>query len=275
MCFELHVLGHMGNILVPYGVCPYEWSIVWIVSQQNGKLPQSLWGCQTTIDIDCKCLVVIETFAVSELNKRKSMRVLYLSPLRRCFQNIEDAKCSWKSTSKCLLWKHQQFVKVGKCILACCQTFTLLTDFKAAEICYGLSSIHRCNVRGQSDSCWSALVLLAYWPCKSQLISTASLCAIHMHIYLQHVTCQSHSEPCATSLGPALRACSYNAFSHAAVKGCESTASPICLSGQLVTTVCIRQHTCHSHMCSVHRQVQTHWHGTAFGSRAVQKMQCR
>ena len=38
----------------------------------------------------------------------------------------------------------------------------LLTDFAAAELCYGLSSIHRRNVHGQSDSCWSALVLLAY-----------------------------------------------------------------------------------------------------------------
>jgi hypothetical protein len=90
------------------------------------------------------------------------------------------------------------------------------------------------------------------------------VCAIHMHIYLWPVTCQNHSEPCATSLRPALQACSYIAFKHAAVKCCESTASPICLSGLLVMTACIRQHIRHSHMCSVHRQVQTQRQGTEY-----------
>ena len=70
------------------------------------------------------------------------------------FMKIDLKMFAMKTSTVC--------VKVGNCILACCQTFTSLTDFEAAEICYGLSSIHRRNVRGQSDSCWSALVLLAY-----------------------------------------------------------------------------------------------------------------
>ena len=87
---------------------------------------------------------------------------------------------------------------------------------------------------------------------------------IHMHMNLWRVTCQSHSEPCTMSLRPALQACSYNAFKHAAVKCCESTASPICPSDQVVMTACIRQHIRHSPMCSMHWQVQTQWHGTAY-----------
>ena len=47
-----------------------------------------------------------------------------------------------------------------------------------------LSSIHRHSVRGQSDSSWSALVPLAYLPCKSQLMSTASSSNSHVHIPL-------------------------------------------------------------------------------------------
>jgi len=108
MCFELHVSGHILSPLM---------SEVWSGLHQK-RMIKYLNLSEITIDIDCNCLIVIETFAVSKLYKSMSMR--------RYPKNIEGANCSWTSTvlspqDVCYMKISTAYVKVSKCIFAGCR----------------------------------------------------------------------------------------------------------------------------------------------------------
>ncbi len=185
---------------------------------------------------------------------------------------VEDANCLWEST---VYWP--QYV--------CYEEINSLCESRHLACC-------RRQLEWIKDSVVYTVIVFVgsqiqvgqHWFPSLIYPAKASLCqrpvrAIHTYIYLWRVTCQSHSEPWAVSLGPALQACSYNTFCQTC---CSIVLWEYCLTHLpfwLVSHDCTHQ-TIHLPFTHVQRALATTKHHgksqhTELCSGAVQGLQCR
>lgn len=230
------------------------------------------YGSKPTFEIDCNCPKVIETFAVIHIHKRAwkgiSQRFWLQNGHERSRMQIVYENRLFIGLNMFAMKKSTAYVKVG--IFACCRR---QPEWIKDSVVYTVIVFVGSQI--QVGQHWFPSLI---YPAK------ASLCqrpvrAIHTYIYLWRVTCQSHSEPWAVSLGPALQACSYNTF-------CQTCCSIVlwgyCLTHLpfwLVSHDCTHQ-TIQLPFTHVQRALATTKHNgksqhTELCNGAVQGLQCR